>query len=330
MEKRKKDHISLAFQNRIDANEIDNRFYYEPLLSAHPGEAMPEISFLGKKLHAPIWISSMAGGSHKASKINTNLALVAHKFGMGMGLGSCRILMDSDSYLADFDLRTIIGWELPFYANLGIAQIESLMEKGDYKAITDLVNLLSTDGLIIHVNPMQEWLQPEGDRLNHSPIDIITEVLQNVDFPIIVKEVGQGFGYESIRQIMKLPLEAVEFAAFGGTNFAKMELMRNLESNKELYEPLSYVGHSAEDMVNILNRATHETSAFKTNQVIISGGIGNFLDGYYVIRKSEVPAIYGMASTFLKYAKEDYQLLEDFAQNQINGLKMAYSYLTVR
>ena len=299
-------------------------------MSAHPEKALPKIRFLGKTLKAPVWISSMTGGTRLAGKINHNLARAAAEFGFGMGLGSCRILMDDESHLPDFDLRHIIGDEQPFFANLGIAQIEKLLADGNIQAAVDLNNLLKTDGIIIHVNPMQEWLQPEGDRLKHPPIEIIREFVHQVDFRVVVKEVGQGFGPQTIEELMKLPVSAMEFAAFGGTNFARVELMRNLETNKELYEPLSYVGHTAEDMVNSVNATVAGNPGLHEKELIISGGLKSFLDGYYLIEKSKLPAIYGMASTFLKYAKEDYQQLKEFTQNQIKGLKMAYAYLTVR
>ena len=109
--------------------ELDDRFYYEPLLSAHPSETNP-VGFLGKKLRAPIWVSSMTGGTELARKINTNLARACREFGMGMGLGSCRSLLDRDEYLGDFNVRELIGDELPFYANLGIAQVEQLIKGG--------------------------------------------------------------------------------------------------------------------------------------------------------------------------------------------------------
>jgi isopentenyl-diphosphate delta-isomerase len=329
MEDRKKDHITLAFQTRTSSVEKDPRFVYEPMLTGHPKNDIPEQDIGGKKMKMPIWISSMTGGTTKANKINHNLAQVAAEFGLGMGLGSCNILLRNENYLPDFDLRHIIGPDLPFYANMGIAQIEQTLELGKVQEITDMINLLKADGLIIHVNPIQEWLQPEGDIIKKPPIETIKEFIKQIDYNIIVKEVGQGFGEQSLQSLLELPLTALEFAAFGGTNFAKVELMRNKNANAALLDPLSYIGQTAEDMTQSINTIAEKSNGIKTNRLIISGGLKTFLDGYYFINKSHIPAVYGMASTFLKYAQEDYHQLKQFTKSQVEGLKMAYSFLNV-
>lgn len=330
MHDRKSDHISLALNNQTSIPEKDPRFFYEPMLRGHPDDSLPETRFGGKVMKAPIWISSMTGGTPQARTINHNLAGVAAEFGLGMGLGSCHILLRDEKHLPDFDLRGIIGDDLPFYANMGIAQIEQyVIEKGDVQTIRDLVNLLRADGLVVHVNPIQEWLQPEGDRIKHPPMESIKQLLELVDFDVIVKEVGQGMGKKSLKAMLKLPLTAIEFGAFGGTNFAKIELMRNKEANASLLEPLSYIGQTAEEMVILVNQLIEEEIAVKTGNLIVSGGIKNFLDGYHLINTSQMPSVYGMASTFLKYAREDYQTLRTFAKGQLEGLRFAYNYLNV-
>ncbi len=330
MEDRKKDHINLALTNRTQTIEKDNRFVYEPLLSGHLVPELPQVSLHRKVMRAPVWISSMTGGSGIARHINTNLAMAANEFGLGMGLGSCRILFDSEKHLPDFDMRDYIGNDLPFWANLGIAQLEQMVEKGTLAEATDLVNLLRCDGLIIHVNPLQEWFQPEGDRLKHPPLAIIEEVLRQLKMPVIVKEVGQGMGRQSLEALMKLPLAAIEFAAFGGTNFARVEMMRRPLTDQELFEPLVYVGQTADDMIDDIKSLIKEGVECKSPMLIISGGIKNYLDGYYYISTSPVPAVYGMASGFLKHARDSYSSLRDWAGAHIDGLKMAYAYLRVR
>jgi isopentenyl-diphosphate Delta-isomerase len=329
---RKKDHIELAFQSQIEEGKLDRRFYYEPLLSSHPkaGESKP-FQFLGKTLRTPIWVSSMTGGTEFAKTINQNLARACNEFGMGMGLGSCRSLLYSDENIGDFDVRAIIGNELPLYANLGIAQLEQLIKKKELFLIDRLLNKLSADGLIIHVNPLQEWLQPEGDRFENAPIETIKTILENTDFPIIIKEVGQGMGYESLKALFQLPLEAIDFAANGGTNFSKVELLRSDRTKQEIYSNLAFVGHSAEDMIEMTNRIIEELGDnMKCKQVIISGGIQNFLDGYYLINKLPLPCIYGQASGFLKHARGAYSELKDYVEAQVQGLELANAFLKLR
>ena len=331
-ESRKQDHIQLAFAAQVAANQLDGRFFYEPLLAAHPSaSAWPEQPFLGKSLRAPLWVSSMTGGTRMARTINHNLARACGEFGMGMGLGSCRSLLRSNEHLSDFYVRPLMGEDLPLFANLGIAQVEQLLAQGEMALIRELVAKLEADGLIVHVNPLQEWLQPEGDRFRRAPIETIAELLALADFPIIVKEVGQGMGRESLRALMRLPLAAIDFAASGGTNFAKLELARSSAAQRELYGALAHVGHSATDMVGLANALLADMGeAAQCRQFIISGGIRSFLDGYYCIEKLRAPSVYGQASAFLKHAQGDYAELRAFVASQIEGLALAKAFLVVR
>jgi len=329
---RKKDHIELAFKSRVEAGELDGRFYYEPLLAAHPAPgSLTPFSFLGKTLRAPMWVSSMTGGTALANVINHNLARACAEFGLGMGLGSCRQLLYSDEFLPDFDVRDAIGPDLPLFANLGVAQIEQLLEKKETERIPALLQKLRADGLIIHVNPLQEAMQPEGDVFKRPPLEIIEELLQLFDLKIIVKEVGQGFGPESLRALLQMPIEAVEFAAAGGTNFAKLELLRSDPVKQMIFEKIAAVGHSAEEMLGFVNQIKAELGErCKVRHLIISGGVQDFLDGYFLIKKSAIPAVYGQASGFLKHARGEYAELQTFVQAQVRGLELAQAFLVVR
>lgn len=319
----------MAEASQTGKTEKDCRFIYEPLLKGHPAGPLPETTIGGKKLKAPLWISSMTGGTIQARKINQNLANAAAEFGLGMGLGSCNALIKDDRHLPDYDLRPIIGDKLPFYANLGIAQIEQYIENGKVQDIRDMVALLNADGLIVHVNPIQERFQSEGDVIASPPIETIRKLLDEAEFNIIVKEVGQGMGKESLKALLELPLTAIEFGAFGGTNFAKLELDRSPEANSDLLEPLAYIGQTAEEMTLAVNQLIEEKVPVKAGNLIISGGLKNFLDGYYLINISRLPAVYGMASQFLSFARVDYQNLKKFTETQLEGLRMAYAYLRI-
>jgi isopentenyl-diphosphate delta-isomerase len=329
---RKKDHIELAFASQVVAGELDNRFYYEPLLSAHPipGQRI-EQPFLGKTLLAPLWVSSMTGGTEKAGRINRNLAKACAEFGMGLGLGSCRQLLFSQEHLADFDVRDIMGEDRPLFANLGIAQLESLLHEKATDKISELVHRLRADGLIIHVNPLQEALQPEGDHFHKPPIETIQALTEVLDMQLIVKEVGQGMGPESLRALLQLPLAAIEFAAGGGTNFAKLELQRADSLQQEVFGKLAQVGHTAAEMMAyVIQLKAALGDACQVQQLILSGGIKHFLDGYYLLEKSPMPAVFGQASGFLKYAEGDYAHLQAFVQAQVKGLALAKAYLKVK
>jgi isopentenyl-diphosphate delta-isomerase len=272
----------------------------------------------------------MTGGAVAAGKINHNLARACRTFGMGMGLGSCRVLLQDNTHFADFDLRETLGDDLPFYANLGINQVEQMLHNGKLQKIHDMVARLKADGLIIHVNPLQEWFQPEGDRLLHAPLDTIKEFLEKAVYPVIVKEVGQGMGPASLTELFRLPLAAVEFAAFGGTNFSKVELQRNDPALQESFGTFLRIGETAEDMVDYVNNIMRSESSPHCREVIISGGIKDFLEGYYLIKKLKTPAVYGHASAFLRYAKESYDDLHSYVQSQVDGLSLANAFLTVK
>ncbi len=327
---RKSDHINLAIQSQTPVMELDNRFYYEPMISGFPRNDLEVISFAGKKMKVPIWVSSMTGGHALSGIINRNLAMACNEFGMGMGLGSCRMLLGDDTFFNDFNVRSIIGDDHPLFANLGIAQIEEMVWNKQTDPLRRLIDRLKADGLIIHVNPLQEWVQPEGNTIRYPPVETIEKLLETIDFKLIVKEVGQGFGPRSIRRLMQLPLAAIEFGAFGGTNFSKIENSRTSAYQKQQYQPFVNIGVTAEEMVDLINDMVIAGEKFNCNQLIISGGIRDYLDGFYLTQKSVIPAIYAQASVFLKYSRGDYSELQQFVKNQIEGYKMAKSYLTLK
>ncbi len=330
-DQRKKDHLDLALQSRMDALQADTRFYYEPLLSGHPSHSnIPETTWNGKILKNPLWISSMTGGTAEAAVINERLARICKTFGLGMGLGSCRIILDSDQYLPDFNVRKYMG-DQPLYANLGIAQVEQILLQDAWDKIERLIERLEADGLIIHINPLQEWLQPEGDPILHPPLQTINSTLKNIKAPLVVKEVGQGMGPESLEALMRLPLAAVEFAALGGTNFSTLEMKRRPPGKTDEYDSLSRVGHTAAEMTRFINEIVARLGdQVQCKSVIISGGIKDFLDGYYYMNKLRFKSIYGQASGFLQPARKSYEALYEHARGQIDGLQMAYNFLRVR
>lgn len=324
---RKKDHINLAFEASTSTDQADPRFYYEPVLATMDlKSARIHTNFLGANMDAPIWVSSMTGGTELARTINHNLAKVCREFGLGMGLGSCRQLLNSDEYLPDFDVREIIGIQ-PLYANLGIAQVIDIVQKEEYVQIESLLSRLRADGLIIHINPLQEWMQPEGDVIKMIPTECIRKVLDHLDIKIIVKEVGQGFGPESLKALLALDIVGIELAGFGGTNFALLEALRSQDSD---HIPLVNVGHSAEEMIGFLNDLGHKDPGYMTKGIIISGGIKDYLTGYYLNELCIFPSVYGQASSFLRHAMGSYSDLAKYVEEQIKGYRLASQYLRVR
>ena len=320
---RKSDHLELAKEAQSPLSSVYSRFYYEPMFFSHPNNNLkaPQ-TFLGSTFDFPFWVSSMTGGTKNAKNINSNLAKLCFEFNLGMGLGSCRPLLDSSDRFDDFSMRKLIG-DRPLFANLGIAQVEEFVLQNKTEKIHEMVNSLEASGLIIHLNPLQEWFQPEGDRFKQSPIHTLERFLDSCKYPVIVKEVGQGIGPLSLAALIKLPLKAIEFGAFGGTNFSLLESKRAEVNNSK--KPFIYVGHTAEEMVGFINALPHGKMEF-----IISGGISSILDAHFLKEKLQANSIIGMANNFLAPAMGDYELLRDYFINLKESYMTAKTLLTVK
>lgn len=326
---RKEDHIDMALRSRVMSSELDPRFFYEPLFGCDPEVVDLSVQFAGYQLDYPVWISSMTGGTDRARLVNERLARLCSTYALGMGLGSCRILLERPDRLPDFQWRSILGPNRPFYANLGIAQVEDLLEHNRIDELNGMMQELGTDGLIVHINPIQEWMQPEGDSIHKSPVEILTNLLSVINYPLIVKEVGQGMGPKSLQALVRMPLRAIEFGAAGGTNFAKLEHLRS-DPSVSYKSPMIRIGHSAAQMNGYLRQILIQEQDVRCANFIISGGIQNYLDGYYLIKSCPGQAIYGQASAWLTYALESYEALERYFVQQMQGLAMAYGFLTIR
>lgn len=323
LSQRKESHLELAFKAQSGVQTLDQRFDYEPLFFSHAQSTGTWThEFLGRKLDLPLWISSMTGGTEKAGVINKRLAKLCGKYKLGMGLGSCRPILNGKERFADFDLREYLG-DQPFLGNLGIAQVEELQDGGQTSLIHDLVKNLSADGLIIHINPLQEWLQPEGDRFKRSPIETIRRFLDEANYPVFIKEVGQGMGPKSLKALLELPIAGIEFGAYGGTNFSKLEGLRSEVSEDKLR--FTQVGHSAEEMIQILNALPTRNKEF-----IISGGVRTVIDGYYLKQKMKANSLIGMAAAFLGPAMESESALEDYFLNAREALLTAKGLLSLK
>lgn len=333
---RKSDHIQLTDQAQASGHKADPRFLYEPLFGCHPKNPRESVNqkwgaeFFGKKMRAPLWISSMTGGTQEAGVINRRLAKAAKVNGLGMGLGSCRAYLENPKEnKADFDLRSLIGPDAPLLGNLGIAQVEKLLKEKKSQAITDMVGELDLDGLIIHLNPLQEWFQPEGDLLERPAIETLEELLRNVEIRLVVKEVGQGMGPRSLKTLLQMPLYGLDLGAYGGTNFSKLELMRQQSPEKSFFVELTQVGHDAETMVEFLNELLVELGPkCLVKEFILSGGIQSFMQGHYLLSLFKGKAVYGYAKKFLDAANLGDEALDSFIEQELMGLAIANEFLT--
>lgn len=296
IKKRKNNHLKLASFSQTgklrSESLIDLGLTYEPCLEGFAPKDFSLKQRIGKKvMNHPLWISSMTGGGQNSRKINKKLAKVAGEYGIGMGLGSCRVVMENAKSFNDFDIKKYMN-NSPLWANIGICQVDEWLEKKTFKRFINILNDLGTDGLIVHINPTQEFLQKEGSFLKRAPIVVLQELLATFGhLPIMIKEVGQGIGPLSLKALAECKLHGIEFAGFGGTNFALLELM-TYKAKKDYNSPLidlTKLGHSAKEMVKFwidLRSLASPTKGLKEWHVIISGARGeNLLEDVALAKK---------------------------------------------
>lgn len=328
--KRKSDHLDLALSAQAHGLQSKFQLDYEPLFGRHPRPSnnfsAQKLSFLGKTMRLPLWVSSMTGGTEYAGHINRLLARACALYGMGMGLGSCRSLLESDEFFNDFNLRPELGPDVPFFANIGVAQLEELLAKGKESLLAEMVEALKADGLIVHLNPLQEWFQPEGDSYQTPSIEVLRLFKDKLSLPLVVKEVGQGMGPRSLLALCELGVEGIEFGAYGGTNFSKLENLRrdNLWPHWQDFES---VGHSADEMLTNLLRIAKQRELPK---LIISGGIRSCVQGYSLLSRAPEGSVLGIATPFLEQARKGADALDSFVKSWAEGLEMAAEFLAVQ
>jgi isopentenyl-diphosphate Delta-isomerase len=192
---------------------------------ALPGHDLAEVDLesqlLGVRLRAPFLVASMTGGTERARAINERLAAAAEQHGVGMGLGSGRAVLEDASLLPAYRTRARPPLLL---ANLGAVQLRRGIGPAD---IERLVGLLGADGVILHLNPLQEAIQPGGDTTFAGLGDAIRRVVERLaPRPVVVKEVGFGLDPDDVAQLVEAGVAAVDVAGAGGTNWASVEADR--------------------------------------------------------------------------------------------------------
>jgi isopentenyl-diphosphate Delta-isomerase len=225
--KRKTEHVEIVAK---DESMDRRRFYFDDIRLTH--RALPEIhladidpsaGFLGKKLSFPFLISSMTGGSGAELKsINRNLAAAAEAEGVAMGVGSQRVMFSDPEAAAGFDLRDIAPSALLF-SNLGAIQLNYGLTIDQIRSAMDV---LKADGLILHLNPLQEAVQPEGDTDFSNLWKKMTEVFQTLEKPVIVKEVGAGISRADAGLLIEAGAKIIDVAGAGGTSWSRIEAAR--------------------------------------------------------------------------------------------------------
>lgn len=225
LSQRKSDHLDIVLNKAPGAKKCTNgfekwRFEHCALPELHLDDIDLSTSLFGRTLNAPLLISSMTGGTRRASQINQHLALAAQALGLAMGVGSQRVALESE---ANYGLtRELRGFapDVLLMANLGAAQIAG-RQGIDYALRA--VETLAADALIIHLNPLQEALQHGGDRNWCGVLDAIQRTVEALHVPVVIKEVGSGLSVPVARQLAEAGVAMLDVAGAGGTSWAAVE-----------------------------------------------------------------------------------------------------------
>lgn len=222
---RKASHLQICLEEEVapSRNPFD-RWYlaHNALPEMAFEEADPAVEWLGRRLRLPLLIASMTGGAVLARTLNERLARAAQRHGIAMALGSCRIILEDRSALPSFDVRDEAP-DVPLLANLGAVQLNYGIAVDDCRRICDL---LRADGLVIHLNPMQEAIQREGDRDFRGLLAKIGDLARTLGRPLVVKEVGCGLSGDVARRLAEAGVRHLDVSGRGGTSWPRIEAMR--------------------------------------------------------------------------------------------------------
>lgn len=225
-ESRKKDHVELVLEKGAQYEKSSG---FERVDLMH--NSLPEISlsdvnlkteFMGKKVKFPILITGMTGGYEDALAINRALAETAQKYGLAFGLGSQRAMIESPELAKTYAVRDVAP-DIPILGNIGAYQLK----KYKFEQIESLVSSIDADALAIHLNPLQEVIQKEGDNDYSGVLDAISKTCEKLDVPIIVKETGAGMSQDVALKLKEAGAAYLDIAGAGGTSWSKVEYLRN-------------------------------------------------------------------------------------------------------
>ncbi len=278
---RKDEHLSVVLGRRQKQTTKTNGF--ERIEFIHC--ALPELnldhvdistSFLGKRISAPILVSSMTGGPERAIAINENIARACEALGIPFAVGSQRVAIeDGQDGGLGHGLRTLAP-SVPILGNLGAAQFNC--GYGPEQALR-AVEMIGTDALYIHLNPLQEAVQPEGDRDWSGLFDKIVAVAEALPVPVAVKEVGSGISADLARRFVDAGITIIDVAGSGGTNWAAVEAARMADASE------AAIANAFADWGIPTAEAVFEVrAACPDATVIASGGIRSGIDVAKAIR----------------------------------------------
>jgi isopentenyl-diphosphate Delta-isomerase len=307
-ESRKADHLRICIEQDVQCQSVTNgleryRFTHTCLPELNRGDIDLTTTFLGKKLGAPLLISSMTGGTEQAGIINRRLAEVAQHYKIAMGVGSQRVAVEKPQVADTFAVRSLAP-DIPLFANLGAVQLN--YEYGLEQCLR-VVDILEADALILHLNPLQECIQPRGDVNFCGLLDKIEKLCVRLPVPAIAKEVGNGISGEMAQKLINAGIAAIDVAGAGGTSWAKVESER-AETAMQRRLGLTFADWgipTAECIINVRQAAPNIP-------LIASGGLRHGLEVAKAIALGADLA--GLAMPFLRAAAESESTLHALAE----------------
>lgn len=280
---RKRDHLRIALGEEVGFATLSTGLDAVRLAAtALPERALDDVDLstpaFGRVLRAPLLVSCMTGGVGEAGPVNRALAVAAQHHGIALGLGSGRALLEDAAGTADrssFEVRDLAP-SVPLLANLGAVQLA----RHGVEGCARLVELCRADALVLHLNAVQEAVQPGGDIDFTRVLEAITAVCAGLEVPVVVKEVGFGLGPADVAALVAAGVDAVDVAGAGGTNWARVEGHRDAEA-AAVAAAFSDWGWPTADAVR------HARAAIRTSPtaplLIGSGGLRDGVDAAKVL-----------------------------------------------
>ena len=317
IKKRKEDHLSRCLEGDISFEKKTTGFEnYEFIHQAIPELNLEEVdtstTLLNKKLNAPLMISPMVGGTDTAKKINVMLAEIAEELKIAFSVGSQRITKEYKESLETFRVRHVAP-SIPIFANIGLVQLNYGFTIQDCK---NLVKEIDADALTFHLNPLQEAIQYGGDVNFKDLYKKLKNLCKEVDFPVVVKEVGHGISKETAEKLIDAGVWAIDTAGAGGTSWCKVEsLVTKDKIKKRIGKTFAEWGIPTSDSIKYVREVSKDIF------LIASGGIRTGLDVSKALALGANLASIGIP--VLKHAMESKEQAKEYLKQVMEELRLA-------
>lgn len=234
IKQRKKDHVDLTVGGQVNYAQStgfeDYRFAHNALPEVDLASVSTECSLLGRTFDFPLFISSMTGGYTDAGAVNAIIAEFCETRNLPFGVGSQRVMLEQPEETESFSVVREKASNAFIAANIGGAQ---LIGELDSEKISLLIDSIEANAVIVHLNPLQELMQPEGDRNFKGIKNGIRQLVEESSVPVIVKETGAGISGDAAKRLLNTGVSVIDIAGAGGTSWAKVENKRKEDSEAE-------------------------------------------------------------------------------------------------